>query len=196
LDEKFARTQHFLGLSLIRFEDFRHASAETYSQNYHVVRNVEGDDFDYIHGRRYLDKMEKRGDEWRIYDRERGEETETVVSLHVGSSGFNPTASDAPAGLSVALFPVTSMQAAVDWVWSGVCIRFPGLKVVVAEGGIGWVPVLMDRLDYVVNDSDGDSTWPNSQAHFVSVWSKLSDEDIRKITYENAARVFRHPLPA
>jgi hypothetical protein len=54
---------------LIRFDDGEHASVETYSQNFHVVRNPKGGDYDFVHGGRYLDKMEKRGSEWRISDR-------------------------------------------------------------------------------------------------------------------------------
>lgn len=70
LREKAMRTQHFLGASLIRFTDTHHAKVETYSQNFHSMRGDDGEpDYDFIHGGRYLDKMEKRGSEWRIISR-------------------------------------------------------------------------------------------------------------------------------
>jgi predicted TIM-barrel fold metal-dependent hydrolase len=85
------------------------------------------------------------------------EETDTVICLHVGSSGLTPTAKDAAKGLSSVLFPVTSMEACADWIWSGAPLRFPNLKFVMAEGGIGWVPMLLDRFDYVVGHAGGPS---------------------------------------
>lgn len=181
------------------------------------------------------------------------EDTDTVISLHVGSSGTNAMAPDAPGGINAVIFPVTSMQAATDWVWSGAPVRFPNLKIVMAEGGIGWVPMLLDRIDYVMDHAGGcsygawtwkevapgadlspsevllrnfyfavlddrktlelrnaigvdhimaevdyphaDSTWPDSQRHFVEILAHLSVEEIRKITHENAASLFRLPLP-
>jgi hypothetical protein len=61
-------TQHFMGNSLIRIEG-SFARVETYTRNWHTLRNAAGDLYDIIHGGRYLDKMEKRGSEWRIIDR-------------------------------------------------------------------------------------------------------------------------------
>jgi predicted TIM-barrel fold metal-dependent hydrolase len=76
-------------------------------------------------------------------------ETETVVCLHVGSSGSTPaTTPDAPPETIAVLFFGYAMNAAVDWLYSKVAVRFPELKVVLSEGGIGWVAGLMDRLDH------------------------------------------------
>lgn len=64
------RTQHFMGPSLIRFSSGTEALSETYSQNFHSMKGADGaPDYDFIHGARYLDKLEKRGREWRIIDR-------------------------------------------------------------------------------------------------------------------------------
>ena len=40
-----------------------------------------------------------------------------------------------------------------------------------------------------------DSTWPNCQDTLQAKLGHLSDDVIRKLTHENAARLFRHPLP-
>ena len=45
------------------------ARVESYSQNWHTVRDFAGRSHDIIHGGRYLDKFEKRGDDWRVIDR-------------------------------------------------------------------------------------------------------------------------------
>ena len=77
------------------------------------------------------------------------EETETVVCLHVGSSGSSPmTAPDAPPETVAVLFFAYGMYAAVDWLYSKVPVRFPGLRIALSEGGIGWVAGLIDRLDH------------------------------------------------
>ena len=77
------------------------------------------------------------------------EETETVICLHVGSSGTSPmTAADAPPETVAVLFFAYGMYAAVDWLYSKVPVRFPNLKICLSEGGIGWVAGLIDRLDH------------------------------------------------
>ena len=82
------------------------------------------------------------------------EETETVVCLHTGSSAWTAaTSPGAPLELYTTLFPINSVACAADWLWAGIPIRFPRLSIAMAEGGIGWVPMLLDRLDYVVAHS-------------------------------------------
>jgi predicted TIM-barrel fold metal-dependent hydrolase len=82
------------------------------------------------------------------------EETGTVICLHTGSSGWAPLPSpDPPFELYPTLFPASSLVAATDWLWSRVCVRFPGLRIAMSEGGIGWVAMLADRADYVLDHS-------------------------------------------
>jgi predicted TIM-barrel fold metal-dependent hydrolase len=77
-----------------------------------------------------------------------------VVCLHTGASSWAPLPSpDPPFELLPTVFPVNALLAAAEWVWSGVAVRFPGLAVALSEGGIGWVPMLMDRVDYVLDHS-------------------------------------------
>ena len=175
--------------------------------------------------------------------------TETVLCLHTGSASWTPVpCSDPPFELLPTLFPVNGYVACSDWLWSGVCTRFPTLRIALSEGGIGWVNMLADRVDYVLDHSasgtesgawrddrkpsevlaehfwfcsiddpstiDGvierfgpdhvmvevdyphaDSTWPDTQAMAREGLAGVSAEDVRKLTWENASKLFRHPVP-
>lgn len=84
------------------------------------------------------------------------EETDTVISLHCGASGFTLQGSPGT-GLNtqVSMFPGGAFCAAVDWTWAGIPALYPDLKIALSEGGIGWVPMAIDRLDYVTEHSAG-----------------------------------------
>jgi predicted TIM-barrel fold metal-dependent hydrolase len=170
-------------------------------------------------------------------------ETETVISLHAGSSGM----ADFPEGcppvqLGATLFGQLSLTACAEWLWSGWAVRYPKLKVAMSEGGIGWVAMLIDRLDNVVDRSGyglgwdirpadvlrrnfwfctiddpstidtrhaigvenvmvevdyphGDSTWPDTQSVIEKLWGHIPPEELRMMCSENAAGLYRHPLP-
>jgi predicted TIM-barrel fold metal-dependent hydrolase len=93
------------------------------------------------------------------------EDTGTVACLHVASSGNSFTAPDAPKPATGAtLFSSLSLAACADWLWSGVPVRFPTLKIALSEGGIGWVPMLLDRLDYMMAHSGhGRAQWMSDE---------------------------------
>jgi predicted TIM-barrel fold metal-dependent hydrolase len=173
-------------------------------------------------------------------------ETETVICLHIGSAGEVPsTAPDAPTDTVGVLFFGTAMFAAIDWLYSMYPVKHPDLKIAMSEGGIAWVPGLMDRLDHtlryheiygtwvdldvtpvevlqrnfyhcVLDDPSNmrlrdrigvdhimveadyphlDSSWPNTQSMFAKQLVGASDHDVRRITWQNASELFRHPVP-
>jgi predicted TIM-barrel fold metal-dependent hydrolase len=87
-------------------------------------------------------------------------ETDTVVSLHVGSSGMADMAPDGPnVQLGATLFGQMSLSACAEWLWSGYGMRYPDLKIAMSEGGIGWVAMLLDRLDNIVDRSGYGIGW-------------------------------------
>jgi Predicted metal-dependent hydrolase of the TIM-barrel fold len=173
-------------------------------------------------------------------------ETDTVICLHVGSTGVAAMPKDAPmVPLGATLFGQLSLSACAEWLWSGYAVRHPSLKIAMSEGGIGWVAMLHDRLENIVDRSGygkyfsgdlrpaeilrrnfwfctiddpstlvtrgtigvdhimfetdyphGDGTWPDSQAVFASVFGGLPADEVAKISHENAATLFHHPLPS
>ncbi len=79
-------------------------------------------------------------------------ETDTVISLHVGSSGGYPSPDGSPlVQLGATMFGQLSLAACAEWLWSGYPLEYPTLKIAMSEGGIGWVPMLIDRLDNIVD---------------------------------------------
>jgi predicted TIM-barrel fold metal-dependent hydrolase len=170
-------------------------------------------------------------------------ETDTIVSLHVGSAGLHDMPADAPrAQLASTLFGQLSLTACAEWLWSEYPVRHPSLKIALSEGGIGWVAMLLDRLDYIVDHSSygagwserpadvlkrnfwfctledrstidtrhrigvdhimvevdyphGDSTWPDTQAVIADAWGHIPPAELRRLCCENAAELYRHPLP-
>ncbi len=62
------QTQHMAGNILIRI-DGDTAYSETYLQAYHRALREDGTPYDYVIGARYLDRFERRDDEWRVAHR-------------------------------------------------------------------------------------------------------------------------------
>ncbi len=170
-------------------------------------------------------------------------ETDTVITLHVGSSGGYESPPDVPSlQLGATMFGQLSLAACAEWLWSGYPLRHPELKIAMSEGGIGWVAMLLDRLDNIVDRSGyglgwdvrpaevlkrnfwfctiddpstistrhrigvenimfetdyphGDGTWPDTQDVVEQVYGGLPADELRMILCENAAKLFRHPLP-
>jgi len=94
-------------------------------------------------------------------------ETQTVVNLHVGSAGLiNRPSSDSPTDVAIALFPLSSMSAVVDWIFSLVPVRFPELRIALSEGGASWVPTVIERLNRAYRQCDHpESAWDRSYGH-------------------------------
>jgi predicted TIM-barrel fold metal-dependent hydrolase len=87
-------------------------------------------------------------------------DTDTVISLHVGSSGGYPTPPGGPSlQLGATMFGQLSLAACSEWLWSGFPVDHPTLKIAMSEGGIGWVPMLIDRLDNIIDRSGYGLGW-------------------------------------
>jgi predicted TIM-barrel fold metal-dependent hydrolase len=171
------------------------------------------------------------------------EETDTVVCLHIGSSSsIAVTSDDAPIDVMITVTPVNLFMCAADLIWSQIFRKFPNLKIALSEGGIGWIPYFLDRIDFTyqhhrawthqdfgdklpsdiarehltycfISDRAGvderhkigidsitwecdyphsDSTWPNSPEALAKQLDGVPDDEVAKITHENAMRIFRY----
>jgi predicted TIM-barrel fold metal-dependent hydrolase len=77
-------------------------------------------------------------------------DTGQPLCVHFGTSGQAPvTAPEAPMAVMTALFGCNSMYATADLLFSPVFHNHPNLKFLLSEGGIGWVPYLLERMDGV-----------------------------------------------
>ena len=132
--------------------------------------------------------------------------------------------------------------SAAEWLWSEYPVKHPTLKIAMSEGGIGWVAMLLDRLDNIIDRSGygagwderpadvlqrnfwfctlddpstidtryrigvenimvetdfphGDGTWPDTQLVIEKLWGHIPDDELRMMCCENAAKLYRHPLP-
>ena len=166
----------------------------------------------------------------------------TVVCIHIGSAaGMSFTTMDSPVDVMITTSPMSIASCAADLVWSQMLRRYPTLKFALSEGGIGWIPYFLDRVDYVfkhhhqwtnqdfggklpsdvfrehiitcfIDDPVGvklreqvgidtitwecdyphsDTTWPEAPEILARSLDGVSDEDINKMTHENAIREFR-----
>ncbi|MDP9820759.1 amidohydrolase family protein [Nocardioides massiliensis] len=94
------------------------------------------------------------------------EETDMPVSLHFGSGGFVPgfpfstatgttgrsaeaaKTTEVPYAVAITLFSSNLMWSSVELLFSGQLQKHPKLQFILAEGGIGWLPYVLERADY------------------------------------------------
>ena len=83
-------------------------------------------------------------------------ETGTVVNMHIGSSSKMPsTSEDAPPAVGSTLTHTNATFSVVDFLFSGVLVRFPELRLAYSEGQIGWIPYILERADTVWEENRG-----------------------------------------
>ncbi|NDZ95920.1 amidohydrolase [Streptomyces sp. SID6673] len=75
-------------------------------------------------------------------------ETNTVLSVHIGSSGrLSIPATDSPPDVMITLQPMNIVSAAADLLWSNPVKKYKDLKIALSEGGTGWIPYFLERVD-------------------------------------------------
>ena len=70
--------------------------------------------------------------------------------MHIGSSSQMPaTSPDAPPAVAATLSFGNAMCSLSDFLFSGVLVRNPKLRLAYSEGQIGWLPYILERADDV-----------------------------------------------
>jgi predicted TIM-barrel fold metal-dependent hydrolase len=88
------------------------------------------------------------------------DETRLPLAIHFGSSSSVPTTSDdAPLLVTGALSPISLAFCFTDWIFSGILPRFPNLKLLMSEGGIGWIPYMIERCESIYRTQE----WTRTQ---------------------------------
>jgi predicted TIM-barrel fold metal-dependent hydrolase len=71
------------------------------------------------------------------------------LSMHIGTSaGLLSPSPDSTPSVGIALCGVNSMSALGDLIYGGAFNGLPNCRVALSEGGAGWVPYVLERLDY------------------------------------------------
>ena len=90
-------------------------------------------------------------------------ETKTVLAMHIGSGTKTITSSpDAPDAVQAVNMFANSSTSLIDYLFSGVLVRHPDLKLLYAEAQIGWIPYVLERIDDVWETHRG---WSESQKY-------------------------------
>ena len=72
----------------------------------------------------------------------------TVANIHIGTGGGVPVPSDQTTYLAYnAMLAVDTVRFTADLLFSPVMTKFPEIKFALSEGGIGWIPFLLERFE-------------------------------------------------
>ena len=87
------------------------------------------------------------------------QETGTVICHHTADLPHWPKINwdtnfdKVPYGFGSTIFQSGAIEAVASFIWSGIGVRFPGLKVNIAESGGTWLPHLIERLNWCIKFS-------------------------------------------
>lgn len=163
-----------------------------------------------------------------------------VICMHLGGAPI-AASPDSPVDSFIANMPIALYSNASDLLFSPILRKYKDIKFALTEGGAGWIPYFLERVDYVykhhrawtfqdfgdklpsevfqehvytcfIDDRTAikmrydcgidnmqwecdyphsDSTWPNTPEVLWETVKDIPDEDIHKITWENACRAYR-----
>jgi predicted TIM-barrel fold metal-dependent hydrolase len=106
------------------------------------------------------------------------------------------TSVDAPGAVASALVNTTAIYSFVDYLMSGVFVRFPNLKVMYSEGQAGWLPFMLNRVDIVWDENrawggvadkvpNPPSSYVRDHVYFCVFQDKVAFENLDTIPVEN-----------
>ena len=136
------------------------------------------------------------------------------INFHIGASdqaidwmgqqGWPSLTRDLRSGISGAMIFFNNGKVLANIIYSGLLDRYPGLKFVSVESGIGWVPFMLEALDYqLVEIAEGRSFQKKPSEYFASnfyacFWfeqGRNAAEMIRKVGVDNVLFESDFPHP-
>jgi len=76
------------------------------------------------------------------------DETGTVLCMHIGSGSKMADVSPyAPRAANTVMTFSMAQISMVEWLVSGLLVRYPRLKIAYSESQVGWMPFVLERLD-------------------------------------------------
>ena len=128
-----------------------------------------------------------------------------AICMHIGTSGWvaDPTPDNTQAKPArITLMPgVGSQIAMVNMLFSPVCVKYPDLKFVVSESGVGWVSDAVDRADLVADryrtEANASEPWPSEifkrNFHMCVVEENVAPGSIEHLGVENVVWELDYP---
>jgi predicted TIM-barrel fold metal-dependent hydrolase len=122
----------------------------------------------------------------------------------MGQQGWPSLTRDLRSGISGAMIFFNNGKVVSNLIYSGLLDRFPGLKFVSVESGIGWIPFLLRALDYQLGEiAEGKSFQKKPSEYFRSnfygcFWfenGKDAVDTIRKVGIDNCLFQTDFPHP-
>jgi predicted TIM-barrel fold metal-dependent hydrolase len=129
--------------------------------------------------------------------------SETAIDW-MGQQGWPSLTRDLRSGISGAMIFFNNGKVVANLIYSGLLDRYPGLKFVSVESGIGWIPFILQALDYqLVEIAEGKSFPKKPSEYFRSnfyacFWfeeGKDMADMVRKVGVDNALFETDFPHP-
>jgi predicted TIM-barrel fold metal-dependent hydrolase len=111
------------------------------------LRGITMCDAPHLHGLPSLERPE-----WEAFWSE-CEDAQLAVAFHIGAGSFKPLVWNQGGSGEFLATMTTNSLLSNSWIisnliFSGVLLRHPRLKIFSAESGIGWIPFLLETMDY------------------------------------------------
>ena len=95
------------------------------------------------------------------------EDNNVVICCHIGTGVKAAHASDeSPIDAWITSMPISISNSAADWMWAPFWKRHPKLRMALSEGGIGWIPYLLERADFTHGHH---KEWTNSNLSLIHI---------------------------
>jgi predicted TIM-barrel fold metal-dependent hydrolase len=98
------------------------------------------------------------------------------LSIHIGSSSTVPsTGVDSPRVTVPVLVSYATATTCTDWLFCDALARFPDLKISLAEGGIGWLPFLLQSAERQMHHYQYMGKYEKTNTGFIGLWHERED---------------------